>query len=498
VGLSSTAASAAAKLKSGGTVTFGGIAGVVSLNPSITTGNSTAGLNELEALYGILMRYDTKSKQFVPDMAQSLSHNADYTVWTLKLRPDVTFTDGTPYNAEAVIQNLTAQKQPVSLTANQFTLLTSMTATNDSTVVFHYAESFPELPFVLAQKNGAIAAPSYLAKVAAGQTTATPIGAGPFMVSSFQPGVGISLVRNPHYFAGPPYLDGLKFTYIPGGPATYQAFQTGQLQAAELIDYPSAAQAKQAGVSEYVELQPGGNTFNVNQLAGQPFSDQGLRQAVESAIDANLQTINTGLWQGTGAMSPYLFAPGTPFYSKVPVPKMTMDQEKAAVTAAESSLHWDGTLRLLCSNAPSSANEPTALEAILRPLGLNFTVSLAATAQEINILNVTHQYDIACFGQGIGAYFPFLTFSQFVQSAAAGPRYGYNNPQMDALIDKMRTETTQAATTATMKQIQALWFQTVPFIPIAPGNDTIITASNLHGVTHSSQAASFFDKAWLS
>src|SRR5579871_3071516 len=80
VGLSSSAASAAAKPKSGGTVTFGGIAGVVSLNPSITTGNSTAGLNELEALYGILMRYDTKSKQFVPDMAQSLTHNADYTV----------------------------------------------------------------------------------------------------------------------------------------------------------------------------------------------------------------------------------------------------------------------------------------------------------------------------------------------------------------------------------------------------------------------------------
>ena len=95
-GLTSSAASAAAKPKSGGTVTFGGIAGVVSLNPSITTGNSTAGLNELEALYGILMRYDTKSKQFVPDMALSLAHNADFTTWTLKLRPNVLFTDAPP------------------------------------------------------------------------------------------------------------------------------------------------------------------------------------------------------------------------------------------------------------------------------------------------------------------------------------------------------------------------------------------------------------------
>ena len=59
---------------------------------------------------------------------------------------------------------------------------------------------------------------------------------------------------------------------------------------------------------------------------------------MEAAIDANLQTINTGLWQGTGKMSPYLFAPGTPFYAKVPIPKMTLDQEKAAVTAAEVSV----------------------------------------------------------------------------------------------------------------------------------------------------------------
>ena len=87
------------------------------------------------------------------------------------------------------------------------------------------------------------------------------------MVSSFQPGVAISLVRNPNYWAGKAYLDGLKFTYIPGGPATYQAFQTGQLQAAELIDYPSAAEAKSAGVSEYVELQPGGNKHLQHQPA---------------------------------------------------------------------------------------------------------------------------------------------------------------------------------------------------------------------------------------
>lgn len=479
-------------------MTFGGISAVVSLDPAVTIGNSTAGLNELEAVYGILMQYDPQTKTFVPDMAQSLTPNSDDTSWTLKLRPNVTFTDGTPYNSAAVVENIKGQEAPTSLTSNQFKLMTGMSTPDNLTVVFAFSKSFPELPFVLAQKNGAIAAPSYLAQVAAGNKTATPIGAGPFKVKSFQPGTSLQLVRNDNYFAGKPYLDGLNFVYIPGGTATYQAFQTGQLQAAELIDYPSAKMAQAAGVPTYSELQPGGNTFNLNELPGQPFSQQGLRQAVEAAIDANLNTINTGLFQGTGVMSPYVFPQGTPYYVPVPVPTMTTGQERQAVTAAESALHWNGTLRLLCSNAPSNANEPTALEAVLRPLGLNFKVSLAPTAQEINILNVTHQYDIACFGQGIGAYFPFLTFSQFVASPAAGPRYGYSNPQMDALIDQLRTETTTSAVDATMSDIQKLWFQTVPFIPIAPGDDVIIMSPKLHGVEHSSQAATFFDKAWLS
>ena len=44
-------------------MTFGGISAVVSLDPAMTIGNSTAGLDDLEAVYGMLMRYDPTSKR---------------------------------------------------------------------------------------------------------------------------------------------------------------------------------------------------------------------------------------------------------------------------------------------------------------------------------------------------------------------------------------------------------------------------------------------------
>jgi peptide/nickel transport system substrate-binding protein len=495
---SAGASSSTPKPEYGGTLTFGGIAAVVSLDPGLTIGNSTAGENELEAIYGMLVVYNTKTNTFEPYMAKSLTHNADYTTWTLTIRPNIKFTDGSPYNAAAVVENIKNQMIPTSITASDFALLTNMTTPNDNTVVFTFSESFAGFPFVLARKNGAIAAPSYLAEVAAGDATATPIGAGPFTVQNFQPGVSVTLVANPNYWAGKPYLSGLKFIYIPGGPATYQAFQAGQLQAAMLVDFPSVAQAKAAGVSTYVALNPAGNTFNVNGTAGQPFSNQDLRVAVESAIDQNLQTINAGLFQDEGTMSPYIFPKGTPLYTSVPLPKESLTQEQAAVASAKSSLNWNGTLRLLCSNAPSSANEPTALEAVLKPLGLDFTVSLVSTAQEINIINITHQYDIACFGQGIPLEGPWLGLNSFLAPAVAGPRYGYVSPEMETLLNTLRTDSTVAAEKATLAKMQKLWFATVPFIPIAPGDNAVISAPNVHGLIHSSQATTFFDKAWLS
>ncbi len=42
----------------------------------------------------------------VPYLAESVEPNADYTVWTIKVRSGVTFHDGTPLNAAAVVDNL--------------------------------------------------------------------------------------------------------------------------------------------------------------------------------------------------------------------------------------------------------------------------------------------------------------------------------------------------------------------------------------------------------
>jgi peptide/nickel transport system substrate-binding protein len=63
-------------------------------------GGPTQG-NVALALYDSLGTFNTKTLQFVPRTAVSITANSAQTVWTIKLHSGINFTDGTPYDANA-------------------------------------------------------------------------------------------------------------------------------------------------------------------------------------------------------------------------------------------------------------------------------------------------------------------------------------------------------------------------------------------------------------
>lgn len=77
------------------------------------TGSSGADGQRDFALYGGLVVYDPEQNQTVHVLAESFEPNADYTVWTLKLQPDMVFSDGTPFNAEAVRVGSAPRTSPI-------------------------------------------------------------------------------------------------------------------------------------------------------------------------------------------------------------------------------------------------------------------------------------------------------------------------------------------------------------------------------------------------
>jgi peptide/nickel transport system substrate-binding protein len=90
--------------RAGGTVTVGTYSEATGLDPAAGSGLGTGkvGATEGSAIYDVLMIYDSETGEYRPHLAESFTANDDNTVWTLRLRPGITFDNGDPLDAEAV------------------------------------------------------------------------------------------------------------------------------------------------------------------------------------------------------------------------------------------------------------------------------------------------------------------------------------------------------------------------------------------------------------
>ncbi|WP_328825595.1 ABC transporter substrate-binding protein, partial [Tomitella gaofuii] len=91
---------------SGGTLSFAGYSMPSSLDPTKTQPAGSTGGTEMANIYDLLVRYDADKQQYVPQLAESLTESDDHLTWTIGLREGVTFSDGTPLDAQAVVDSM--------------------------------------------------------------------------------------------------------------------------------------------------------------------------------------------------------------------------------------------------------------------------------------------------------------------------------------------------------------------------------------------------------
>jgi peptide/nickel transport system substrate-binding protein len=446
-------------------------------------------------VYGYLMRYDTTTGKYVPYLAQCLTHNADFTQWTLTLRPNMTFSDGTPFNAQAVVENLQRDMNPANhaTAGGILQLVKSINASGDTTVDFTLTQPWSQFAFVLAYTPGLIAAPSYIAQVAAGNTGATAVGAGPFKVSSFRAGEELTLTSNPTYALAKPKLKTLTFSFVPGGPATLQAFQSGQLDSALLIDAPSVAQAKTAGIKSLQSQFDLGTIILMNNRSTSPLSNVKLRQAVSLAF--NVKVFNERVNQGTGPTSTQMFPPGSKWYSaKEKSVPYDVKKAKALVSQVKAQTGWNGTLSMICPNTEQTT--PVAMESMLNGVGIKLNVNDSAplTTTEVDII-VNKDFDLACWGYNVIDQQPFPNSWLQFDSTSPNNFAGYSNPQMDAALSALAKAPTPTAQKAALTTIAAIWSTTYPSVNAGTSLYRTIYQPSVHGLYNSVAAITLFDKA---
>jgi peptide/nickel transport system substrate-binding protein len=266
-----------------------------SMDPAICGSSDPRGLVYCAPIFGTLLRLDSETGEYVPNMAESFE-SKDGQSWTLKLRPNVNFTDGEPFNADAVIFNWERVKDPATLSsAARATQGMTWTKVDDLTVQIDLDEPNYQLASRLAFDLALIGSPKAIE--AAGEDVATkPVGAGPFMLKAWTRGTKAEYTANPDYWdEGKPYLDGLELAVVATDDQRLNAFKADQIDTNISFSLKDANKMEDEGYPITMAQLRGGGGLGFN-MSDPEVSDEGLRMALSHAL--NPQPIMDGAFPG--------------------------------------------------------------------------------------------------------------------------------------------------------------------------------------------------------
>ena len=255
--------------------------------------------------------------KLVPWLAESWSVSRDGRSVTFKLRRDVKFHDGTPFNADAVKFNFDRIVDPKFKAGGARAALAGYAGSrvlDEFTVQVSFET--PYSPFLNAAAAGILSLVSPKAVRESGDLVHTrPVGSGPFMIRDYVAKDHTTMVRNPAYTrkapwserSGPAPLDSVVWKFIPEAGTRVTTLESGETQGIYLVPSQALPRIEKDSAMRVEKLPwPGVPRIWLLNTTKPPFDDVRVRRAVNHAVDkdAFLATV----YRGTGLKA---FAPLT-------------------------------------------------------------------------------------------------------------------------------------------------------------------------------------------
>lgn len=318
----------------GGTLRYGLEADVDGLNPTVSALTAASGLVIASAVFDTLAAYATDGS-VVPYMAESFTPNDDFTQWTIKLRPDILFHDGTPADAAAFITNFEAQRASglVGLAINPFFPAEGATELiDDLTVKVTLIDSNAYWPAYMTGQLGMMASPTWLAAALADPTlNQEPVGTGPFVFGTRSEDSVTTSVRNESWWNGAAYLDSIEFLPVPDSATRLDLLLAGDIDALHNTDPDTIQAARDDDSLVNILDDSGSESFVMMNSAVAPFDDIRVRQALTFATPKSdyLALIGLGVLRSADQM----FIPESPYYNPAVVQEADMIDQAVALAA---------------------------------------------------------------------------------------------------------------------------------------------------------------------
>ncbi len=466
----------------GGSLTVGTMAEVDGFSPSQNRWD-TNGLLYANTVYDPLMAVAVDGT-IQPYLARSLTPNASFDTWTLKLRPGVTFHDGTALTATVVGNNFAALRSS-ALTGGALKGVASVSTPDDHTVVFALTSPTTGFAAALTTQAGYVAAQSTL-----DHPTAPPVGTGPFVYSAWQPNGHFTATRNPHYWqAGLPYLDQITFRPIPDTTQREDSLRTGSVDAIVSIDPRTYQQFHDAsGYQALIQTSPvvGSPTmgFVLLNCARPPTDDLRVRRALAMATDqvAIQKVFGDGSVQRVNGM----FLPGSPYYGPTGYPSHD-PAGAAALVRSYSAEHGTPAIELSTTPDPRISQLVQVVQEMWTRVGVRTSITIVQQADAIvNLLTGAFQaVPSAQFGAvNPDLNYPWLSTTTVEPIGTLGLNFARNSdPAIETALLTARTTLDRAARVAAYRTVDERLAHDLPYLWIGRDVFPFAASTRVQGIT---------------
>lgn len=438
--------------RTGGTVVYGALSDVSTLNPLLAVDVFTGVITDL--LYEPLVGFSPIDGRPIPGLADGWELAPDRRTYTFRLNRDVRWHDGVDVSAEDVVFTYDALLKDTAFMAGITAAVASYRALDPDTVEIVAKEPLAtfleEIALPIVPKHVWQGTPPNAWHSDPGSTGADPgrvVGTGPFKFEEWVQGDHVTLVRNPDYYGVVASIDAFVYRVLGEDAAVIQALKLGEIDLAGVPGKVVAEIRATEGlaVETYDSLFSSFVAYNLDPDRTPLFAQQEVRQALYYALDREAIVEHVLLGSGVVAVGtqPPLSIAYAPERIRTPY---GYDPAKArALLARAGWVDTDGdgiverngqALRfelLTLGGSPDFEQMATYLQQAWREVGVAASVQLVPFPTLVERTD-THDFEAMLFG-----FFWSPSGSQDYMFACAAYREGFNmmrycNPRYDAVV----------------------------------------------------------------
>lgn len=481
----------------GGTLIFGRGGDSVGLDPALEEDGES--FKVCDNIYDTLVHYKDGTTDLVPGLAESWVSSEDGLTWTFNLRRGVTFHDGTPFNADAVLFSLNRQHDkthPFHKIGGSYVywvatgladIVDKISAIDAYTVRIQLKKPYAPFIYTIAITPFAIVSPTAVKKLGE-QYSNNPVGTGPFKFVRWDRSDKIVLEANESYWGGRPKLDRVIFRSIPDNAVRLIELQQGSLH---VMEFPNPDDLQQIEKDESLVLlsQPG---MSIGYLAmnmdKSPFDNHKVRLAINHAI--NKSDIIEHLYQGLGMPAKNPIPPTLWSYDDT-IEDYPYDPELAKKLLAEAGYPdgFETTLWALPVPRPYIPDGRALAEVIqseLRNIGIKAKI---VTFDWGTYLEKTKygEHDMAMLGWSADLgdpdnFFYFLLSKSSAEKPAGNIAF-YRSDAMQDVLEKAVATSDRDERIALYKKAQQIFHEDVPWVPLAHAKQVLVVNKKVKNLT---------------